>query len=543
MKKRFNATRASLAFLLFYLFVSLVSIFPVAQAKTTTPQTQAESSYHPLTVAETVEIIKDSFQKAQFFNILEYQENGQIYVEASYARLELRDPTRYLGSKDQSRLYTLNVYVTPNPQDSKQVGTRIKVKNEGVFGQKFNQTLQEKFNTEFQKRLKAVEQFRQTDPASIAQRYLAGEPLAQEYGYTTLKLLNLEYKPPGTWENYNRALLFLQNECAAEKNCQTAIQDLLSQETFWQEVETVSATQPQILDELGPLVSKDTPNYHKYLTLLNQSAEKPLTSLEEEAAAFLMTDLPEEWKSKGVGSEKARGLEYKIALKTYEELKRSMAFDVDTEEVLMIRRIASKLFPYALRKGLDYNLHIYDDTKPGTLKWSKNNAFTSGGGILYISRSLIQKIDPQDEATIAAVVAHELGHNDAYHLQRRIVNREVFDAALQLSSFGDLFLPGVSYLTYEAGRLVNSQLSRNNEYEADRLGLYLLYKAGYDPAAMERAFEAFTKLQKGRVITLPHDSHPNPYARLRRIKHLSSDRELLEKTTLNNAAEDFLGEK
>lgn len=504
------------------------------------------SRNYPLRTQEAVELIQEAFQKAQFFNVLEYQEKGGLYVEGSYARLDLKDPTRYLRYEDQSRLYTLMVYVTPDPQDSQRVFFKIKVKNEGVFGRGFNQTVLEKFEKEFSQRVLQFERFRQTDPAEIAKRYLAGESLVGEFGYSSLKIVKLEYKAPGSWEQYSRLLDFMQDACdETQSSCQAFLEEnVLNQDAFWETVGARVVIEPTILGEIGMVLPESHPRYSQYLALLDQSVDSPGTALEGEMLELDSRALSQEWQSKGVGSEKAQGIELQISLKNYELLKRSNAFDVNTQEVLMLRRIASKLFPYALRKGLDYQVHMYDDTRPGSGRRHKNNAFTSGGGILYISRSLIQKIDPQDEGTIAAVLAHELGHNDAYHLQRRIMKTEVMNALVGLSSVGDLFVPGISYMTSNIGQLVLAHYSRVDEYEADRLGLYLLYKAGYDPASMERLFEVLTQIKgKQGKISTPYSSHPSSPARLKRIQYLVSHREVIEKTTFENAAEDVWGEK
>jgi Zn-dependent protease with chaperone function len=509
-----------------------------ADTVSSNPTTAKISLYeqpHRLSKVEAVALIKESLGKANFFNLLDYNESGKTWVEGFYSKIDLKDPTRYLGMQDQSKLYSIRIDIVANEEHFLKFS--VTAKNESLVGRKYAETVKAKFEQEFFKRLAGFDKLRAEDPTILATAYLAGQSLVSNYGYTTLKLVGLDYAEPKTWGNYRKTLNFLRKECPQKASCQTLGQDIVAKPEFWELLADEAKKDALTLEEISPWVSESNPNYTRYLALLNESTdyiERPLEDLS--LSHFENEALPEEWKAKGVGSEKARTLEKAYAFRSYDYYKRTNAFDVDTEEVLRVRRIAQKLFPYALRKGLDYKIHIYDDTKPGT--GEKYNAFTSGGGILYFSRSLLQRIDPQDEAAIAAVVAHELGHNEAYHIQRQIMRVEVANAIVQLSQVGDLFVPGVSDATALTSLLILKGASRSDESEADRLGLYLLYKAGYEPQAMERVMETLYKMSGNRFTSLM-DSHPAPPARKKRIHYLISHREVLEKTTPMNASEEF----
>jgi predicted Zn-dependent protease len=108
------------------------------------------------------------------------------------------------------------------------------------------------------------------------------------------------------------------------------------------------------------------------------------------------------------------------------------------------------------------------------------NAFSTPGGYVYVTRGLLAAAN--SEAEVAAALGHEMGHLIAHHQAARYRNerRGLGDALLSVWS-GSADLSGL----IDAGtdeRLM--QFSRNQEFEADRLGIGILSSAGYDPGAM-----------------------------------------------------------
>jgi predicted Zn-dependent protease len=108
------------------------------------------------------------------------------------------------------------------------------------------------------------------------------------------------------------------------------------------------------------------------------------------------------------------------------------------------------------------------------------NAFAVPGGYVYITRQLLGLMD--DEAELASVLGHEVGHIAANHSKQR-QNRGL------LSQIGAILVgavTGSSQLGQLAGQVGQGFLlsySRSQEYEADALGVRYMAAAGYDPAA------------------------------------------------------------
>lgn len=114
------------------------------------------------------------------------------------------------------------------------------------------------------------------------------------------------------------------------------------------------------------------------------------------------------------------------------------------------------------------------------------NAFALPGGFIYISRGLLALAS--DEAELAGVLAHELGHVNARHSAERMSASQVAQFGLILGAIGAQAagLPADSVMQMGqtiAGAAI-SGYSRSQELEGDQLGLRYMGRAGYDPDAM-----------------------------------------------------------
>jgi len=117
------------------------------------------------------------------------------------------------------------------------------------------------------------------------------------------------------------------------------------------------------------------------------------------------------------------------------------------------------------------------------------NAFTTPGGYIYITRGLVALANT--EAQLASVIGHELGHAIARHNAQRLSQATL--TQFGLSILGQV--AGAPVLNDIVGRLAGLYLkafSREQEFEADMLGVHYLARAGYDPLA---ASEFLTKLR------------------------------------------------
>ena len=146
------------------------------------------------------------------------------------------------------------------------------------------------------------------------------------------------------------------------------------------------------------------------------------------------------------------------------------------------------------------------------------NAFALPGGYLYITRGLLALAN--DSAELAAVVAHEMGHVTANHgLQRQQKEAEEVLATKVVSDvLGDSPTAKAALIR---GKLRMAQFSRNQELEADAIGIKSVGEAGYDPYAAGRFLQSMSAYADFRSISGATDAsldflatHPNTPQRI-----------------------------
>ncbi|MBX7531911.1 M48 family metalloprotease [Qipengyuania sp. 1XM1-15A] len=157
-----------------------------------------------------------------------------------------------------------------------------------------------------------------------------------------------------------------------------------------------------------------------------------------------------------------------------------------------------------------------------------NNAFAIPGGYIYTTRQLVTLMN--NEAELAGVLGHEVGHVAARHSQRRQAaaqRNQIFGVGAAILSS---VLLGSNPLGQQLGQaaLQGSQMltlkfSRNQELEADELGIQYLNNAGYDPRAMATVLASLAnqnaldaRLQGRDDARLPEwaSTHPDPASRV-----------------------------
>lgn len=109
------------------------------------------------------------------------------------------------------------------------------------------------------------------------------------------------------------------------------------------------------------------------------------------------------------------------------------------------------------------------------------NAFALPGGYCYVSRGLIALAS--NEAELAGVIAHEIGHVNARHTAQRIAQTQLTQGLLTAA----VILTGQNAVGQVGGQIAGSVLksfSREQEMEADALGIRYMSEAGYEPDAM-----------------------------------------------------------
>jgi len=171
------------------------------------------------------------------------------------------------------------------------------------------------------------------------------------------------------------------------------------------------------------------------------------------------------------------------------------------------------------------NIVLNSDSKvPFTIKVidsNEVNAFALPGGFLYVHRGLIEAAD--NEAELAGVIAHEIGHVAARHGVEQASKAQFMNYA----SIPLIFVGGLGgYLAQQVAGLAVPltflKFSRGAEKEADRLGAQYMWAAGYDPNALITFFEKLQAKEKKKPGTLSKifSSHPMNEDRIKEVRAL-----------------------
>lgn len=157
-----------------------------------------------------------------------------------------------------------------------------------------------------------------------------------------------------------------------------------------------------------------------------------------------------------------------------------------------VNQIGKRLVAVSSRPNLPYRFEIVDNPEV--------NAFATMGGFIYLHTGLITTAS--NEAELASVIAHEIGHVVARHSQKQIRQQAITQGLLTAAG-----LDQTNIVKLGVDLAVNLPHSRQDEYEADNLGLEMLTSAGYAPRAMVDFMQKLGK-SSGRVPTLL-STHPN----------------------------------
>ncbi len=173
----------------------------------------------------------------------------------------------------------------------------------------------------------------------------------------------------------------------------------------------------------------------------------------------------------------------------------------------------------ALRSGLG---NAESDFTVTLLDSSVNNAFAIPGGYVYVTRQLMTLAN--DEAELASVLGHEVGHVAARHSTTR--NRT--SVLGQIASVAAGVLTGnqqLGQLVGQGAQLVTLRFSRAQEYAADDLGIRYITAAGWDPYASSDMLAALNRQtvldqaaagREGQSLPTWASTHPNGEDRVRR---------------------------
>jgi predicted Zn-dependent protease len=153
-----------------------------------------------------------------------------------------------------------------------------------------------------------------------------------------------------------------------------------------------------------------------------------------------------------------------------------------------IHQIGAPLAAVGERPGLPWTFRVVDD--PGV------NAFAVPGGFIYVTRGLLAHLD--SEAQLASVVGHEIGHVTARHSVSQMSNQQLAGLGLVLGSVVSSGFARYAGLANSAMGVLFLKYSRDDERQADNLGLRYLLRTDWDPREMPVVFEMLEQVSASR---------------------------------------------
>jgi beta-barrel assembly-enhancing protease len=182
-------------------------------------------------------------------------------------------------------------------------------------------------------------------------------------------------------------------------------------------------------------------------------------------------------------------------------IKRGTLFNSNVAVNNYVNEIGQRLAPASRRSRLPFNFFVVQDKGV--------NAFATMGGYVYVTTGLLKAAD--NEAQVASVMSHEMGHIEKRHLIEQIrqsmIARGLVATALGTDS-NRLANMGVELL-------VNRPLGREDEYQADQVGLRILRDANYATSAMPAFMQKLVSGGNGPTFLSTHPAVPD---RLRKLQ-------------------------
>jgi predicted Zn-dependent protease len=183
-----------------------------------------------------------------------------------------------------------------------------------------------------------------------------------------------------------------------------------------------------------------------------------------------------------------------------------------------VNEIGQRAAKASHRPELQYTFTVLDS--------EEINAFTTGGGFVYITRGIMNYLN--SEAELTAVLGHEIGHVTARHPVRQQTQQTL--SGIGAAAVGIVTGSGdLAGLANYAGAALVTGYGRDMELEADRLGAEYLAKTGLSPEHMidvvrllknQELFEVQRARQEGRKPRIYHgvfSTHPDNDQRLREV--------------------------
>jgi predicted Zn-dependent protease len=197
--------------------------------------------------------------------------------------------------------------------------------------------------------------------------------------------------------------------------------------------------------------------------------------------------------------------EIQLGKQTDVQVRKQYGVYEDQKLSAYLNDMCQRLAKVSHRPNLPYKFEIVDA--------SAVNAFAVPGGYVYFTRGILANLN--NEAELAGVMGHEIGHITARHSAQQYSRAQLAQFGLVV---GGLFMPDlVSGVAQLGVGMLFLRFSRDNERQADELGVEYASRAGYDGKELAAFFETLERMNPGSDRSgLPgwFSTHPSPEDRV-----------------------------
>jgi predicted Zn-dependent protease len=210
------------------------------------------------------------------------------------------------------------------------------------------------------------------------------------------------------------------------------------------------------------------------------------------------------------------GEEAQLGLTSFEQMKKEMPISNDAAAKALVEKVGRRIAAASTLTNAQWEFVVFDSKEA--------NAFCLPGGKVGVYTGILPIT--KDEAGLATVIGHEVAHATARHGAERLSNQMLLQtggkAVGAAVSATDPRWQGVASTVYGLGANVGYALphSRNQESEADRIGLRYMARAGYNPEAAVEFWQRFAEYNKSSGSGTPWflRTHPLDDTRIQRIR-------------------------
>ncbi|MDB4906714.1 MAG: family peptidase [Gemmatimonadetes bacterium] len=208
--------------------------------------------------------------------------------------------------------------------------------------------------------------------------------------------------------------------------------------------------------------------------------------------------------------------EQALGLQAYPEMAAQYGGEIDHPQIsAYVTSVGNRVVAQsdAAKGPYQYHFHVLAD--PQTI-----NAFALPGGEVSITLGLLRNL--KDESELAGVLGHEVGHVIARHGAEQLSKQQLtqsLSGAAAIATY-DPNNPGSARnaaIAAAIGQLVSMRFGRQDELEADALGVRLMSEASYDPNGMADLMKILASQSGGSRQPEFFSTHPNPDNRLAQI--------------------------